>query len=101
MAWSFVTPEQGPLLTAIENHINSEIPIQEYPDFEPGPVPSNYREQQLERERQLEAAMQRSRYNSSEAPPKTEVTEDKFPGGVVPAKRPPKMLGGRIKSGRR
>ncbi len=101
VAWSFVTPEQGPLLTAIENHINSEIPIQEYPDFEPGPVPSNYREQQLERERQLEAAMQRSRYNSSEAPPKTEVTEDKFPGGVVPAKRPPKMLGGRIKSGRR
>ena len=101
VAWSFVTPEQGPLLTAIENHINSEIPIQEYPDFEPGPVPENYREQQLARERQLEAAMQRSRYNSSEAPPKTEVTENKFPGGVVPSKRPPKMLGGRIKSGRR
>ena len=101
VAWSFVTPEQGPLLTAIENHINSEIPAQEYPDFEPGPVPDDYREQQLSRERQLEAAMQRSRYNSSEAPPKIEVSENKFPGGVVPAKRPPKSLGGRIKSGRR
>ncbi|GAB5497478.1 MAG: hypothetical protein Phyf2KO_25580 [Phycisphaerales bacterium] len=101
IAWSFVTPEQGPLLTAIENHINSEIPMQEYPDFEPGPVPEDYKEQQLARERQLEAAMQRSRYNTSEAPPKEQASEDKFPGGIVPAKRPPKSLGGRIKSGRR
>ncbi|RNC80422.1 MAG: DEAD/DEAH box helicase [Phycisphaera sp.] len=101
IAWSFVTPEQGPLLTAIENHINSEIPMQEYPDFEPGPVPEDYKEQQLARERQLEAAMQRSRYNNTEAPPKEQASEDKFPGGIVPAKRPPKSLGGRIKSGRR
>ncbi len=101
IAWSFVTPEQGPLLTAIENHINSEIPMQEYPDFEPGPVPEDHKEQQLARERQLEAAMQRSRYNTSEAPPKEQASEDKFPGGIVPAKRPPKSMGGRIKSGRR
>lgn len=101
IAWSFVTPEQGPLLTAIENHINSEIPIVEYPDFEPGPVPDDYLEQQKRRERELEAAMARNRYATSDAPPKEEATEDKFPGGVVPAKRPPKMMGGRIKSGRR
>lgn len=101
VAWSFVTPEQGPLLTAIENHINTEIPLQEYPDFTPGPVPDDYREQQIARERSLEAALQRNRYNTTEAPPKTEVSEAKFPGGVVPAKRPPKMMGGRIKSGRR
>jgi len=101
VAWSFVTPEQGPLLTAIENHINTEIPLQEYPDFVPGKPPEDYLEQQRARERQLEAALQRNRYNTSEAPPKVEVSEDKFPGGIVPAKRPPKMMGGRIKSGRR
>ncbi len=101
IAWSFVTPEQGPLLTAIENHINTEIPLQEYPDFVPGKPPEDYLEQQRTRERQLEAALQRNRYNNTEAPPKVEVSEDKFPGGIVPAKRPPKVLGGRIKSGRR
>lgn len=101
IAWSFVTPEQGPLLTAIENHINTEIPLQEYPDFTPGKPPEDYLEQQRTRERQLEAALQRNRYTTTEAPPKVEVSEDKFPGGIVPAKRPPKVMGGRIKSGRR
>lgn len=101
IAWSFVTPEQGPLLTAIENHINTEIPLQEYDDFEPGEPPADYLEQQRQRELQLEAAMARNRYNTSEAPPAEEVSKDKFPGGIVPSKRPPKSLGGRIRSGRR
>jgi ATP-dependent RNA helicase DeaD len=101
LAWSFVTPEQGPLLTAIENHINTEIPLQEYDDFEPGEPPADYLEQQRMREAQLEAAMARNRYNTTEAPPVEEVSKDKFPGGIVPSKRPPKSMGGRIRSGRR
>jgi len=101
LAWSFVTPEQGPLLTAIENHINTEIPLLNYDDFTPGEPPADYLEQQRMRELQLEAAMARNRYNTVEAPPVEEVSKDKFPGGIVPSKRPPKSLGGRIRSSRR
>src|SRR5690606_2886844 len=36
VAWSFVTPDQGPLLTQIELLINAEIPKLDYPDFQPG-----------------------------------------------------------------
>ena len=39
VAWMFVTPEQGQLLTQIETLTNVEIPIKEYPNFKPGPVP--------------------------------------------------------------
>jgi superfamily II DNA/RNA helicase len=37
IAWSFVTSEQGPLLTAVEKLANIEIPKMEYPDFQPSP----------------------------------------------------------------
>lgn len=37
VAWSFVTTEQGELLTAIEKLANIEIPKMEYPDFQPSP----------------------------------------------------------------
>ena len=33
MAWSFVTPDQGDLLTSIEMLINTEVPRLDYPDF--------------------------------------------------------------------
>ncbi len=39
VAWSFVTPEQGELLTNIELLINAEIPKLEYPDFKPSDTP--------------------------------------------------------------
>jgi len=39
IAWSFVTPEQGELLTNIELLINQEVPRLEYPDFQPNDTP--------------------------------------------------------------
>jgi ATP-dependent RNA helicase DeaD len=124
IAWSFVTPDQGHLLTAIEQLINAEIPKLDYPDFEPGPVPDSIRRQQ--QQRQHSAASKTNRFTASAALPLPGVAQappspadglasapkaapvpapaadaSKFPGGIIPTKLPPKRLQGRVKSGRR
>lgn len=121
-AWSFVTPDQGALLTQIEKLINAEIPRLDYPDFEPGPVPeSAAREQQLREARQAQRASRLSppvppTVTSSVAPagtllpagvpqaviPPLPPTPDpvRFPGGIVPTRLPPKRMQGRVKSHR-
>ena len=101
IAWSFVTPEQGDLLTNIEKLTNVEITRVEYDDFEPGPVPP-----QVEAERQRAAereATLRERYSRAPtAPPDPNAVDtSKFPGGVVPVARPEKRMGGRLRTRRR
>jgi ATP-dependent RNA helicase DeaD len=112
VAWSFVTPEQGGLLTDIEQLINAEIPKLDYPDFEPGPVPDAVARERQQRE---QAPPKTNRFTSAplSAPeggvsgPKAaaavtpEVDESKFPGGIVPTKLPAKRMFGKIRSGRR
>ncbi|MFN6194230.1 MAG: DEAD/DEAH box helicase, partial [Planctomycetota bacterium] len=39
VAWMFVCPDQGDLLTGVERLANIEIPRLEYSDFTPGPIP--------------------------------------------------------------
>jgi ATP-dependent RNA helicase DeaD len=102
IAWSFVTPEQGDLLTAIEMLTNVEIHEEQYSDFEPGPVPTAVQHQrQREKERREEAQVEHSR--TSVAPPTKEsaVDAEKFPGGVVPIAAPSKRMGGRLRTRRR
>ena len=45
VAWSFVTPDQGQLLTEIEKLTGVLIEQLDYPDFNPGPLPQGVREQ--------------------------------------------------------
>ncbi len=110
IAWSLVTPEQGILLTEIEKLINAEIPRLEYPDFEPSPVPEEFRRRQAESEgrRQgknrfaqpklpMTTAVERAEVATSGPPP---VDAKKFPGGIIPTKMPPKRMNGKISSGR-
>jgi ATP-dependent RNA helicase DeaD len=102
IAWSFVTPEQGYLLSEIEKLTNVEIPLHEYPDFKPGPVPRDVADQIQQKEAQREAA----RLKGSRTRPKTPVEKDKadptqFPGGIVPKGMPQRRLGGRVPTRRR
>lgn len=101
IAWSFVTPDQGPLLTAIESLTNVEIPNQEFSDFQPGPVPPEVlAARQREAERTERVRMEQSRIA---APPPALVGDRdaaKFPGGLVPAARPSRTLGGRVRTRR-
>lgn len=110
VAWSFVTPEQGELLTNIELLINAEIPRKHYPDFTPSERPSHYRDDAPGGRR--EGGLVRADLPQVAPPPKKEpeaakgtaaalpkdpakVDPSKFPGGIVPTKLPPRQLFGR------
>lgn len=100
VAWSFVSPDQGPLLTAIEMLANIEIPQMQYPDFKPGPVPADVR---AHREHETAKKAQEIKSKSRQASINEEDPSDErlFPGGIVPKKLPPKRLMGRARTNRR
>lgn len=101
-AWSFATPEQGHLLSSIERLTNVEIPLNEYEDFEPGPLPAAViAKRELDEQREAERTTDNSRVRS--APPAPEEAKDasKFPGGKVPAALPARRMGGRVRTRRR
>jgi ATP-dependent RNA helicase DeaD len=118
VAWSFVTPEQGELLTSIEMLINAEIPRMDYGDFKPTQRPQHFRDDpkggrpeggltiagapqtptvETPKVNRIQASM------NPELPvaQAEKVDETKFPGGIVPTKMPPRRLIRGIKSGRR
>jgi ATP-dependent RNA helicase DeaD len=102
IAWSFVCPDQGQLLSNIEQLANVEIPKKEYPDFVPGPIPRAVLERrEAEAKRKDELAVQRNRF---QPPPIEEVTRkadaNAFPDGMVPVAMPDKRMGGRIRTTR-
>jgi len=104
-AWSFVCPDQGELLSAIEQLANVEIPRKEYPDFKPGPVPVEVQQRrEAEVRKKEELAKQRSRHETAVPDPvvarASPQAEAMFPGGLVPIAMPEKRLGGRLRSGR-
>lgn len=105
VAWSFVTPDQGELLTQIELLINAEIPKLDYPDFVPGPMPESVRLRMEERKRrEEEAGKAATRYAvPAPAPAATAAAVDasKFPGGIVPTKLPPRLMHGKVRAARR
>ena len=100
IAWSFVSPDQGDLLTAIEMLANTEIPRLDIESFKPGPVPGDIRA-----EREHEAGKKDQEIKSKSRALSTdnldEADTSKFPGGLVPKKLPPKRMMGRSRSGRR
>jgi len=102
IAWSFVTPEQGDLLTAIEKLTNVEIPRLAYDDFKPGPIPKEVtaqRKRSEEREKMLR--IEHSRVPLAPPESKAAVDETRFPQGLVPRKLPAKRMGGRLRIRRR
>lgn len=111
VAWAFVTPEQGGLLTDIEMLVNAEIPKLDYPDFEPSPPPHGWRGEIPKQYRQpgtnsegapVEQKQDRySQVTKPDMPDVKQVDTSKYPGGIVPTKLPPKRMGGRVPTGRK
>ena len=102
VAWSFVSADQGKLLTAIEVLANIEIAELDYPDFKAGPIPEDRRGEM--RKAPLADDAPTGRASGPEAvweESKEKVDEDKFPGGIVPSGPPKRRLGGRMKTRRR
>ena len=106
IAWSFVTPEDGKLLTQIEVLANREIPEKAYPDFKPGSEPAGVTERRREAAEEREKSAEKivSRYSG----PKPvwdkgsglKVDKTAFPGGVLPKGKPKRTLGGRARTRR-
>ena len=102
IAWMFVTPEQGPLLTQIEALTNVEIPERTYPGFKASPEPRKVREHKEAQEKRIEDTRKdksRSKINL----PSAQAGKDKnsFPGGIVPKGLPNNRMGGRIRTRKR
>lgn len=111
VAWSLVTDEQGPLLTSIEQLANTEIPLMDYPNFKPGPIPERVRAEKARDAADVEAMRKPSRFEEVQAPAeakkdtkdtKVDVEKDakKFPGGIVPLEMPGKRIRGRVRTHR-
>ena len=97
VAWTFVTSDQGELLTNCEMLANVEIPQTFYDEFKPGPVPSDIRaEQELKDKRDREQTSKRT-----DAPKITEHDATSFPDGMVPAELPKRRMRGRVRTRRR
>ncbi|MBO6514198.1 MAG: DEAD/DEAH box helicase [Phycisphaerales bacterium] len=105
-AWSLVTPAQGALLTDIELLVNAEIPAMKYPDFEARERPEDWKDEPTGGRPTYEVkGVKKEAKNrfAEEAPPAEKELSDaekaeKFPGGVVPAKRPPRALRGKTRT---
>jgi ATP-dependent RNA helicase DeaD len=103
VAWSFVSPDQGELLTNIEMLANVEIPVTEYDDFKPGPIPADVAAmREYEAKRREEAQVARNRHAGPEIPVVAEqVDTNMFPDGIVPSALPGRRLGGRAATRKR
>jgi len=101
-AWSFATPEQGSMLTTIEQVAGVEIPREIYDAFKPGPVPAEVTaKRESHQRRQEELRIEHSRVPLAPPRPNEKTDESKFPGGIVPAALPSRRLGGRLRTRRR
>lgn len=105
-AWSLVTPAQGSLLTEIELLVNAEIPAQKYDDFEPRERPEDWKDEPTGGRPTYEVKgaptePKKNRFQQEDAPDVQKMSDKemaaKFPGGIVPSKRPGKMMGGKAK----
>jgi len=99
VAWTFVTPDQGQMLTEVEKLTGVMIEKLEYPDFVPGRVPSDVAEARaLAEKRSKMSEAEKSRSLAVEA---TGLSEDElakmFPGGKIPTGKPKRTLGSKFK----
>jgi ATP-dependent RNA helicase DeaD len=107
VAWTFVTREQGKMLSQIEDLINIMVPKMDYPDFIGSPRPGGWRDEPTGgRPPVVVEGVPTELRNRFAVDEKPDVTVDaksmasKFPGGIVPSKMPPKRMKGRVKPGR-
>lgn len=99
VAWSFVTPDQGQMLTEIEKLTGVLIEKLDFPDFVPGPVPRDVaedRQRQAEQRASVTTPADRQLTVATDA-----LTEEQvrimFPNGVVPTQAPRRGIGGKFR----
>lgn len=102
VAWSFVTPADGKLLTQIELLANKEIPLKSYPEFTPSEEPEDYRGKDKPDEEPAAEDIQNRLAGMPAVWEKEEPLDpSKFPDGVAPKKKPKRTLGGKVRTRKR
>ncbi|MEM7576534.1 MAG: DEAD/DEAH box helicase [Planctomycetota bacterium] len=100
-AWTFVTPEQGQLLTEVEKLSGAMIEHMPYPAFKPGPVPSDIRDDRARQRRKPDAPMKASDRAVGVSNDFGGYTEAElkamFPDGNIPTSLPPKNLSAKFR----
>jgi ATP-dependent RNA helicase DeaD len=102
VAWTFVTPDQGQMLTEVEKLAGAMIDKQDYPDFKPGPVPKDVQEERAtgisKRDKPRSIA---DRQTVGGVDPAAGYSDEElkamFPDGKIPKNLPPKTLGSKFK----
>jgi len=107
VAWSFVNPDQGQLLTEIEKLAGVMIQEKKVPDFDPGEPPEEIRQEkeatarlQKKREDPTAALAERARPPGFEDYSEEELKKMFPPDGKVPAQAPRRTLGSKLRSRR-
>jgi len=102
VAWSFVEPEQGQLLTEIEKLTGVLLERLEYPDFEESAPADAAAADHGDPTRPTDPGLTTaSRFaESAQANATPDSDPEKFPGGVVPSGQPNRRLGSRLKTRR-
>ncbi len=99
VAWTFVEPEQGQLLTEVEKLTGVLLERLEYPDFEESKPPEGRDEPRGDPTRKTDPGLTTAhRYAKDNADP--EPDPNKFPGGIVPKGPAPRGLGSRMRTRR-
>jgi ATP-dependent RNA helicase DeaD len=101
-AWSFVCPDQGQMLSDIEKLVGVMIEQMHYPDFKPGPVPQDVKEEREERDKykqsgQATVADRVVKPDHSDTGMSEEELKAMFPDGKVPKNMPKRGIGAKFK----
>ncbi|MEM6750973.1 MAG: DEAD/DEAH box helicase [Planctomycetota bacterium] len=101
VAWSFVAPDQGQLLTEIEKLTGALIESTSYPDFKPGRVPDDIREERAKADARAAGGIKTPGSRVAGPVDADAIPDDElkkmFPNGIVPKGVPAKTLGSRFK----
>ncbi len=100
-AWTFVTPDQGQMLTEVEKLAGAMIDFLDYPAFKPGPVPADIQDERARSRRKPDAPSKASDRAVGGNTDFSGYTEDElkamFPDGNIPQNLPPKNLATKFK----
>lgn len=104
IAWSFVTSDQGQLLTEIEKISGALIEKMDYPSFKPGPVPDDIRADRDAEKRRANAPARTLESRAAGAIDTSGYSQDElkamFPDGNIPKTLPRRGLGSKFRTRR-
>ncbi|MEM7682045.1 MAG: DEAD/DEAH box helicase [Planctomycetota bacterium] len=101
VAWSYVAPDQGQLLTEIEKLTGALIEADTYPAFKPGRVPEDIRDERDRAAKRGAGGASTPGARVAGAVDTQDLADEElkkmFPNGVIPKNLPAKTLGSRFK----